>query len=153
MKTTPRGYALTPDGRGWVHEQLLLEAAEVGDRLEPVWPQFLDLNLRFKMIVTESQQSEIRGPDHEKWPWLVESVTTLHQDFRPIVETVASVARRLAGYGERFDKAFAALADGDHSMLASPLKDSYHTVWFEYHEELIALSGRNRADEEAANPH
>jgi pyruvate,orthophosphate dikinase len=35
-------------------------------------------------------------------------------------------------------------------MLASPLKDSYHTVWFEFHEELIALTGRDRAIEEAA---
>ena len=42
------------------------------------------------------------------------------------------------------------MAAGDVSMLASPLKDSFHTVWFEYHEELIHLSGRNRADEEAA---
>jgi pyruvate,orthophosphate dikinase len=31
-------------------------------------------------------------------------------------------------------------------MLASPLKESYHTVWFELHEELIALSGRQRTE-------
>ena len=37
-----------------------------------------------------------------------------------------------------------------HSMRASPLKDSYHTVWFEFHEELIALTGRDRAIEEAS---
>jgi pyruvate,orthophosphate dikinase len=36
-------------------------------------------------------------------------------------------------------------------MMASPLKDSYHTVWFEYHEELIALCGRNRLEEERAS--
>jgi pyruvate,orthophosphate dikinase len=35
-------------------------------------------------------------------------------------------------------------------MLSAPLKDSYHTVWFEMHEELILLCGRNRADEAAA---
>jgi pyruvate, orthophosphate dikinase len=34
-------------------------------------------------------------------------------------------------------------------MIASPLKDSYHTIWFELHEELIHLAGRNRATEEA----
>ncbi len=28
--------------------------------------------------------------------------------------------------------------------------DSYHTVWFELHEELIALSGLTREDEAAA---
>ena len=35
-------------------------------------------------------------------------------------------------------------------MLAAPLKDSYHTAWFEYHEELIALCGRDRAADERA---
>jgi pyruvate,orthophosphate dikinase len=35
-------------------------------------------------------------------------------------------------------------------MLASPLKDSYHTVWFEFHEELMTAGGRDRAAEEAA---
>ena len=43
------------------------------------------------------------------------------------------------------------LQTGDLSMLASPMKDSYHTVWFEFHEELIALSGRDRAEEERAH--
>jgi pyruvate,orthophosphate dikinase len=35
-------------------------------------------------------------------------------------------------------------------MLAAPLKDSYHTAWFEYHEELITLCGRDRAADERA---
>ena len=35
------------------------------------------------------------------------------------------------------------------TMIASPLKDSYHTAWFELHEELIHLAGRDRAIEEA----
>jgi hypothetical protein len=26
------------------------------------------------------------------------------------------------------------VGDGDHSMVAAPIKDSYHTVWFELHE-------------------
>jgi pyruvate,orthophosphate dikinase len=39
---------------------------------------------------------------------------------------------------------------GHSIMLASPLKESYHTVWFEYHEELISLTGRSRAQEALA---
>ena len=41
------------------------------------------------------------------------------------------------------------IARGDGSLIASPLKDSYHTVWFEFHEELIHLCGRDRATEES----
>jgi len=52
-------------------------------------------------------------------------------------------------FAARLVRAAAAIAAGDGSMIASPLKDSYHTIWFELHEELIHLSGRNRATEEA----
>ena len=34
-------------------------------------------------------------------------------------------------------------------MMAAPIKDSYHTLWFEMHEELIELCGRSRASEAA----
>ena len=34
--------------------------------------------------------------------------------------------------------------------VASPRVDSYHSVWFELHEDLILLAGRTRADEVAA---
>jgi pyruvate,orthophosphate dikinase len=42
------------------------------------------------------------------------------------------------------------VAAGEHRYIASPTVDSYHSVWFELHEELILLAGRNRADEVAA---
>ena len=39
-----------------------------------------------------------------------------------------------------------------HDYLASPLVDSYHTVWFELHEELIELAGSTREAEAAREP-
>jgi hypothetical protein len=50
----------------------------------------------------------------------------------------------------RFADALEAVRGGDNTMFGRPLGDSYHTVWFELHEELIALSGRTRAEEAAA---
>lgn len=150
VKETPRGYALNPAGRAWVLEQVRDEAAALPPgALELEWERFLALNRDFKALVTESQRSAITGPGHERWPWLLTEMETLHRDFRPLVDAIAAKAPRLAAYGPRFDAAFAALTAGDHSMLASPLKDSYHTLWFEYHEELIDLTGRDRATEEA----
>jgi pyruvate,orthophosphate dikinase len=42
------------------------------------------------------------------------------------------------------------VADGSHEYIASPRIDSYHTVWFELHEDLILLAGRTREEETAA---
>ena len=35
-------------------------------------------------------------------------------------------------------------------MGAHPMRESYHTVWFELHEDLIRLAGKTREDEVAA---
>ena len=35
---------------------------------------------------------------------------------------------------------------GDQRYVASPRVDSYHSVWFELHEDLIRLSGKKRAE-------
>ena len=70
--------------------------------------------------------------------------------------------RRLAGAARRpacraspptasgWTAADAAARGGDQRYVASPRVDSYHGVWFELHEDLILLAGRNRADEVAA---
>ena len=62
---------------------------------------------------------------------------------------VASLAR-LATYSARLDRAAHLAADGDQRYVASPRVDSFHSVWFELHEDLILLSGRSRADEVTA---
>lgn len=39
---------------------------------------------------------------------------------------------------------------GDHRYLTAPDRDSYHTVWFEFHQDLIDLLGLTRQQEAAA---
>ena len=53
-------------------------------------------------------------------------------------------------YRERLERALTKARDGDQRFVASPRVDSYHSVWFELHEDLIRLSGRLRSDEAAA---
>ncbi len=151
LKPTARGMALTAEGRAWVAERLAEERASVDSAaLEAPFARFLPLNMEFKALITSAQTAGITASDHAEWPLLRAKMEELAAAFRPIVDETGAVAPRLAAYGPRFDAALAAFRAGDHSMLASPLKDSYHTVWFEYHEELIALTGRDRAVEEAA---
>ena len=64
----------------------------------------------------------------------------------PILAEVSKVVPRLARYQTRFETALDGIAAGDRDMVAHPMKDSYHTVWFELHEELIRLSGRVRTE-------
>ena len=150
FQSTPRGYMLSGDGRTWATEQLIAErdAANLG-ALENAYQDFLALNHRFKQLVSE-WQVETQGNDPQaSWARVVQAVETVDDGLKPVLAANAQEVPRLASYSRRFAAARAALQEGDRSMLASPLKDSYHTVWFEYHEELIALCGRDRAHEEA----
>ena len=56
----------------------------------------------------------------------------------------------MADYRLRLGRALDQALAGDQRFVASPRVDSYHGIWFELHEDLIQLAGRNRADEVAA---
>jgi len=148
FRPTPRGVTLTPAGRDWVAERLAAERAGIDHAaLDACYESFGELNRRFKQIVSEWQMATGRQTDAD-WETLVDAVAAIHARLQPLVAQTADQVARLAGYARRFDEALAAMRRGDRGMLASPLQDSYHTVWFEYHEELIALTGRDRGAEE-----
>ena len=108
------------------------------------------LNHEFKRLVSEWQTTSAAGYSADEWDELVRGVMAIDQLVQPLIGEAAGCVARLEGYGARFQQALTSMRDGEASMLASPLEDSYHTVWFEFHEELIGACGRNRATEEAA---
>ena len=57
-------------------------------------------------------------------------------------------AYRFSGLA-RLQEALDKFDDGESNWLASPLIDSYHTVWMHLHQELILMLGLTRADDEA----
>jgi len=133
------------------------EAETAAHGLETHMPAFNELNLRFKELITAWQTRMVDGEqqinDHTDADYDAEVLRSLASDVHgPISELLGAAATslgRLADYVPRFDRALAAIERGDQAMVAHPLKDSYHTVWFELHEELIRLTGRDRATEDA----
>lgn len=155
---TPRGFRLMPEGKTWLDGLLDEERATIDvDAMNAVYQRFCDHNDGFKYLVTDWQVKEVDGEqqlnDHTDAAYdaaIFTRLDALDAAVAPVFADAAAIAPRLNRYLERFAVALSALHDGDHTMLAAPLKDSYHTVWFEMHEELILLCGRNRADEAAA---
>jgi pyruvate,orthophosphate dikinase len=149
FQATPRGVMLTPVGRGWLIEQLAAERGAADHHaLEACYRDFMALNDRFKQAVSGWQTAAPDEAEDARWEELVGAISVIHARLQPVLSRSAGQIGRLARYGRRFEQALAALRAGDRAMLASPLKDSYHQVWFEYHEELIGLCGRNRMEEE-----
>ena len=67
-----------------------------------------------------------------------------------IITEIATAVPRLAPYPGRFAAAIERVKSGDHTFFLRPVIDSYHTIWFELHEELMGLAGLTRVQEAAA---
>ncbi len=151
FRATPRGMMLTPDGRSWVSEQLQAERAALDEAaMAACYARFMELNHTFKALVSEWQLAQADGPPDHAWEALVERVAEVHDGLQPLLDDACGQVPRLRSYRSRFHAALESMRAGDRTMLAAPLEDSYHTAWFEYHEELITLCGRDRAADEKA---
>ena len=73
----------------------------------------------------------------------------VHSAIGPVLRRMAAIEPRLTGYRPRLAEALDKFDDGESAWLASPLMDSYHTVWMQLHQELILMLGLTRADDEA----
>jgi pyruvate,orthophosphate dikinase len=74
----------------------------------------------------------------------------LHRDVDAWLTPLVGGLPRLARYGSRLAAANDAAQAGNAGFVASPRVDSYHSAWFELHEDLIRLAGRTRESETAA---
>ncbi|MGQ0481843.1 MAG: hypothetical protein ACT4O0_12590 [Pseudonocardia sp.] len=146
---------LTRPGRARLEELLAEERVSVDQKaLMVLYHEFDEYNSAFKRLVTDWQMKDADTPnDHSDAGYdadVVGRLDPLHERFVPLLERVVAIAPRLAPYPERFAGALEKVRAGEHTWLARPMIDSYHTVWFELHEDLIGLAGLNRADEAAA---
>ncbi|WP_330254576.1 pyruvate, phosphate dikinase [Nocardia sp. NBC_00565] len=152
---TPLGVRLTPHGREQLTQLLAHERADV-DRsgIAAAYDEFCEFNAELKELITAWQMKDASTVnDHSDNAYdtaVLARLTTLHHHVAPLVERIGAIAPRLAPYTDRLARAVERMNGGDHTWVARPIMDSYHTVWFELHEDLIGLCGLSRADEAAA---
>lgn len=151
-------FRLTADGKDVGKEKIAADAERWGaDNAAAALDAFLALDCRMKETVTAWQMREVDGAqafnDHTDAVYdakVMADLAALHADASAWLRPLVAGLPRLAAYHERLERAAAAATGGDNRYVASPRVDSYHGVWFELHEDLILLAGRNRADEVAA---
>ena len=141
----PRGYRLTPEGRARVADALAVERESLDPAVTlDLYERFVRIDRKFKELVTEYQLSD----SPSKLSWAVAGMSEVHPAVQALVTPAVELVPRLDPYRDRFDAAIDHLQRGDEKYLASVLVDSYHTIWFQFHEELIGMAGRTRADED-----
>ncbi|MCW3015099.1 MAG: hypothetical protein JWO02_2191 [Solirubrobacterales bacterium] len=147
-------HRLTPEGKERLGQWLAEERAAVDQAaLGELYEQFDPHNTTLKELAGTWQQRDGEPNDHSDAAYdgrVLDGIAGLHAAFAPFVDRLVGLAPRLAPYPARFEAALGRIRAGEHAYFLRPVIDSYHTVWFELHEELIGLLGRSRQDEALA---
>jgi hypothetical protein len=146
---------ISPSGRARL-ETLLAEERKGIDSatIAAAYHDFRAVNADFKALVTDWQLKD--GPagkpnahdDAEYDAAVLARLDDVHARVVPIIDAAATQLPRLNAYSSKLLVALGKVKAGESAWLTRPLIDSYHTVWFELHEELIGAIGLTR--EEAA---
>lgn len=152
------GWTLTAEGRREGQRRLAEQLDRAGTRaqVEDAYRRFLPLNLELLSICTDWQVRRRDGREvvndhtdraHDRA--VLSRLAQLHESARPLTGDLAAALDRFAGYPPRLDLARTRVQAGQTDWLTKPVIDSYHTVWFELHEDLLATLGRERTQEHA----
>jgi pyruvate,orthophosphate dikinase len=147
-------YRLTTSGKAAARAALAADQKQWGvDRAGAALEAFHQLDLRVKEVVTAWQMRGSALNDHSDAVYdagVIDRLAAIHRDAAAWITSLEGAPPGLRRYASRLEDALHRVSAGDHRFVASPRVDSYHSVWFDLHEELILLAGRNRTDEAAA---
>ncbi len=144
---------LSPEGRGRLEGLLADERSHLdGAAVLAVYDEFRSVNAEFKSLVTDWQLKDGQPNTHEDTRYdaaVLARLDDVHRRVTPIIAAAAAQLPRLNRYSVKLQTALDNIHAGETIWLARPLIDSYHTVWFELHEELILTAGLIRETDDA----
>lgn len=158
LESSRIGMKLTEKGKR-AAAKVLEDVRETTDlaALEAFYQAFTPINQDYKKSVSSWQiktvGESVEPNDHEDAEYDQRVLTEMfkdHDSLQHLVATHLASCPLLRDYARRLEIAFAQVTAGHEQFVTGALIDSYHTVWFEFHEALIRLSGRDRATEAAA---
>ena len=111
------------------------------------------VNNELKRLITEWQTIEVGGErvpndhsDAEHDARVVDRLGDLHDRAEPVLDRLAAGLPRLAAYKDLLLAALERAEDGAREWVSDAKIPSYHTVWFELHEDLLRVLGREREE-------
>lgn len=151
------GWSLTAEGRAQHAKAMAEEVDATGarDELTSAYRAFLAVNAALLGVCTDWQlksggagQQLNQHDDPAYDAAVIDRLREVNETVQPVCARLAAVLDRFAGYGPRLANALARVEAGELEWFTKPLIDSYHTVWFEMHEDLLATLGIERSKEE-----
>lgn len=148
-------FMLTPAGRAKLDEAYATFCAVVREnsafqkayeRFENVNRDLLDLFTRWQTITRAGTSMPNDHADAEYDAKIIDELGDTHDRAERVLSEFTSVVPRFSLYQERLAAAYDKVLAGEHDYVSGVRVDSYHTVWFEMHEDLLRLLGRTREE-------
>jgi hypothetical protein len=149
-------FMVAPSGRAWLDERYPQEFAQLreDDAATVAYERFERVNRELLALFTDWQTVPAGGErltnDHTDADYdrsIIDRLGDLHERADKVLTRLAGVQPRLSRYAERLDAAYDKVLAGETDFVSGVRVDSYHTVWFELHEDLLRMLGRTRDEQ------
>jgi hypothetical protein len=123
------------------------------DAFNSAYLAFERVNKTLKQVITDWQTITIGGnkvandhSDRAHDEAVIDRLGEVHEQVEPILKALAAKWPRLKVYADKLLAALEAAEDGETEWVSDIRRDSYHTVWFELHEDLLRIMGQVREE-------
>lgn len=149
-------FMVSPAGQAWLSDQypVAYAAARQDGDLEAAYERFEKVNTDLLALFTDWQTVPTGGtrvpndhadPDYDRR--VIDRLGALHDRAERCIGRCAASQSRLTRYLERLSDAYDRVLSGESDYVSGVRVDSYHTVWFELHEDLLRMLGRTRREQ------
>jgi hypothetical protein len=114
---------------------------------------FERINPDLKQVITDWQTMNVRGElranDHSDQSYddkVIDRLSALHERAEPVLSGLARGLPRLGIYAMKLEAALDKAESGEIGWVSDIHRDSYHSVWFELHEEVLRIMGTEREE-------
>jgi hypothetical protein len=148
-------FMVAPTGQAWLAEQYPVRYADARqdgaltaayERFERVNTDLLALFTDWQTIPAGTTRVPNDHSDKEYDRGIIDRLGNLHEKAERVVGRCAESEARLSRYLARLESAYDKVLAGDLDYVSGVRIDSYHTVWFELHEDLLRMLGRTRQE-------
>ncbi len=148
-------YLLTPPARMALDSEYsrLYGDLRVNAQFKAGYDGFERLNGILKQLITDWQTIAVgreRVPnDHSNKDYdakIIDRLGALHERAETVLNQLAGVLPRFRIYREKLHAALEKAEDGAIAWVSDAKTESYHTLWFELHEDLLRLMGCRREE-------
>ena len=148
-------FLLSPAGRMILDSEYSRFCDEIRSQRQflDAYEKFEIINKELKQLITDWQTikvgDQIIPNDHSDSGYdekIIDKLGVIHEKFEPVLDIMVKSVERFANYSAKLINALEKSEDGEFEWVSDAQLDSYHTVWFELHEDLLRLLGRTREE-------